>query len=183
MVSIIWLLSACQAEAERHGQLRLIDPQPQWQGDVLGIHVGIDFQPGPRVIEALAHGVTVQIRVMTRVGPLWRRLAISDDPRSHRFEIRYLPLSQHYQLTDLRSGEQDSYPRLSMVRDALAEPRWVATRLEKSQPDGLGWRLQARVEIDRTRLPSPMRLPVWFDRNWGLGEPWRTWQPEQYRAR
>lgn len=183
MVSIIWLLSGCQAEPERHGHLRLIDPQPQWRDEVLGIRAGIDFEPGPRVVEALTHGVTVQIRVMTRVGPPWRRLAITDDPRSHRFEIRYLPLIQHYELVDLRSGERSSYLRLSMVRDALAEPRWIASRLQVSQPEGFGWRLQARVEIDRTRLPSPMRLPVWFDRNWGLGEPWRSWEPDQYGPR
>src|SRR6056297_3361962 len=106
MVFIIWLLSGCQADPERHGHLRLIDPQPEWRAEVLGIRAGIDFLPGARVIEALTHGVTVQIRVMTRVGPPWRRLAITDDPRSHRFEIRYLPLIQHYELVDLRSGER-----------------------------------------------------------------------------
>lgn len=183
MVSIIWLLSACTADPERHGHLHLIDPLPQWRNEVLGIRTGIDFQPGPRVIEALNHGVTVQVRVMTRVGPPWRRLAITDDPRSHRFEIRYQPLIRHYELTDLRSGVKTSYPRLAMVRDALAEPRWVATRLHGRDSGGPGWRLQALVEIDRTRLPSPMRLPVWFDRNWGLGEPWRTWHPHEYGAR
>jgi hypothetical protein len=67
-----------------------------------------------------------------------------------------------------------------MVRDALAQPRWMETRLRDRSDHGRGWRLEARVEIDRTRLPSPMRLPVWFDPNWGLGEDWRAWSPEEY---
>ncbi|MEE4295387.1 MAG: DUF4390 domain-containing protein [Wenzhouxiangella sp.] len=183
MVSIIWLLSGCQADPEQHGHLHLIDPEPRWQDEALGIWAGVDFQPGPRVIEALEHGVTIQIRVMTRVGPPWRRLAISDDPRSHRFELRYLPLVQHFELADLRMDTQTTYPRLSMVLEELRQPRWFESRLHRSRPDGPGWRLEARVEIDRTRLPSPMRLPVWFDRNWGLGEPWRTWHPEEYGVR
>ncbi|MEE4638603.1 MAG: DUF4390 domain-containing protein [Wenzhouxiangella sp.] len=180
MVSIIWLLSACAADPDVHGHLRLIDPEPRWQDNVLGIDAGIDFEPGPQVIEALEHGVTVHIRFLARIGPAWRRSPITDDPRSHRFEIRYLPLIRHYELTDLRSGERTSYPRLHMVRDALAQPRWMETRLRDRSSHGPGWRLQARVEIDRTRLPSPMRLPVWFDPNWGLGDDWQTWTPEEY---
>lgn len=178
MVSITWLLSACTADPDRHGRLQMIDPQPRWQDNVLGIHAGIDFQPGPRVLEALDHGVTVPIRLATRIGPVWKVLAVADQTRNHRFEIRYLPLIRHYELTDLKSGEQVSYPRLSMVLDELAEPRWMDTRFTADQRAGRRWRVQARVEIDRTRLPSPMRLPVWFDRNWGLGGSWHTWQLE-----
>ncbi len=176
MAFIIWLLSACTADSDRHGQLRMIDPEPRWQDDVLGIHAGIDFQPGPRIVEALNHGVTIHIRLATRVGPRWKLLAVADQTRNHRFEIRYLPLIRHYELTDLKTGEQWSYPRLSMTLDALAEPRWMDTRFTADQRAGRRWRMQARIDIDRTRLPSPMRLPVWFDRNWGLGESWHSWE-------
>ena len=79
MVFTILFLSGCQADPELHGRLYLIDPEPQWQGEVLGIRAGVEFQPSPRIVEALQHGVTVQVRVMTRVGPLWRRLAVTDE--------------------------------------------------------------------------------------------------------
>lgn len=176
MAFITWLLSACTADPEQHGHLRLIDPEPRWQQEVLGIHAGIDFTPGPRVVEALEHGVTIHIRLATRIGSPWLPLALGDQTRNHRFEIRYLPLIRHYELTDLKSGEQVSFPRLSMVLDELANPRWMDTRFTADQRGGRRWRIQSRVEIDRTRLPSPMRLPVWFDRNWGLGDSWHSWE-------
>lgn len=178
MVFITWLLSACTPADESPGHLRLIDPQPQWQGDTLGLVAGIDFSPGPAVVEALSHGVTVHIRVSIHVSrPL--ELWVDDDrTRNHRFEIRYLPLIRHYEVTDLKTGEQLSFPRLFMVLDWLKRPQWMDTRFTAEDHRGESWRMQARVDIDRTRLPSPMRLPVWFDRNWSLGEPWHRFGVE-----
>jgi len=175
---ITLLLSACTPADERAGHLRLIDPQPQWQGDTLGLVAGIDFNPGPAVVEALNHGVTVHIRVSIHVSRAWELFVDDDRTRNHRFEIRYQPLIRHYELTDLKTGEQLSFPRLSMVLDRLQRPQWMDTRFTEHEYRDGQWRMQARVEIDRTRLPSPMRLPVWFDRNWSLGESWHRWDAD-----
>lgn len=177
-VFTIWLLSACTPADERGGHLRLIDPQPQWEGDTLGLVAGIDFNPGPAVVEALNHGVTVHIRVAIQVRRPWEFIVNDDLVRNHRFEIRYLPLIRHYELTDLKTGEQLSFPRLSMVLERLQRPQWMDTRFTADEHRDRRWRMQARVDIDRTRLPSPMRLPVWFDRNWSLTEPWHRWDVE-----
>lgn len=178
MASIIWLLSACGASDPPSGHLRLIDPQPQWQGDTLGLMAGIDFNPGPAVIEALEHGVTVHIRVSIQVTHRWELFVDDDRTRNHRFEIRYLPLIRHYELTNLRTGERQNFPRLSMALDRLRHPQWMDTRFTDRDYQSGQWHLQARVDIDRTRLPSPMRLPVWFERSWRLGEPWHRWDLE-----
>ena len=175
----MWLLSACSSPDEPGGHLRLIDPQPQWQAEVLGLYTGIDFNPGPRLLEALNHGVTLHIRVAIDVSRPWELLTPDERTRNHRFEIRYLPLVRHYELTDLKTDEQRSFPRLSMVLDALAQPQWLDTRISREDFDERSWRMQARVDIDRTRLPSPMRLPVWFDPHWRLAEPWQRWSLEQ----
>ncbi len=177
-VFITSLLSACTPADPRSGHLRLIDPQPQWQGEILGLVAGIDFNPGPAVIEALNHGVTVHIRVTIEVRRPWEVIVNDDLVRNHRFEIRYLPLIRHYELTDLKTGEQQSFPRLSMVLDRLQRPQWLDTRFTADEHREREWRMRARVDIDRTRLPSPMRLPVWFDRNWSLSEAWQRWDIE-----
>lgn len=178
MVSITWLLSACGPADDGIGHLRLIDPAPEWQADRLGLHAGIDFNPGPQVIEALNHGVTLHLRVTIHVRRPWQLFVSDDLERNHRFEIRYLPLVRHYELTDLKTDEQLSFPRLSMVLDALARPHWMDTRFTRDQVQEGRWHMRARVDIDRTRLPSPMRLPVWFDRHWSLTEPWHRWTVE-----
>ncbi len=168
----MWLLSACAPADEGIGHLRLIDPEPHWQGDSLGLLAGIDFNPGPAVVEALNHGVTVPIRVSIHVRRPAEWWVDDERTRNHRFEIRYLPLIRHYEVTDLKTGEQFSFPRLFMVLDWLKRPRWMDTRFNPDDYHDEQWQMRARVDIDRTRLPSPMRLPVWFDPDWRLGEPW-----------
>lgn len=176
MVFISLLLSACTTPDERVGHLRLINPEPQWHDDTLGLQTGIDFQPGPDIIEALNHGVTVHIRVVIHIRRPREVLIADERTRNHRFEIRYLPLIRHYELTDLKSGERRSFPRLSMVLEALAQPQWLDTRLTAEHKSSHDWRMRARVDIDRTRLPSPMRLPVWFESGWRLGDSWHHWR-------
>lgn len=172
------LLSGCQQPESAAGHLRLIDPEPYWQGETLGLLAGIDFNPGPAIIEAIEHGVTVQLRVTIQVMRRWELLVDDALERNHRFEIRYLPLVRHYELTNLDSGEQLSFPRLSMALDRLQRQIWMDTRFTAADQRGRPWHMRVRIDIDRTRLPSPMRLPVWFDANWSLGEPWRRWDIE-----
>ena len=183
MAFTLLLLSACAAPDEPPGHLRLIEAEPQWQGDTLGLHTGVDFRPGPDIVEALNHGVTVHIRVRIHIRRPRELLVPDDRTRNHRFEIRYLPLIRHYELKDLKGEQRRSFPRLSMVLEALAEPQWLDTRLTADQDIPAAWRMQARVDIDRTRLPSPMRLPVWFESAWSLGDPWRYWQIESAEPR
>lgn len=170
------LLSACQPLTQTPPTLTLIDPAPRWHSGQLGVEAGVAFEPGPALIEAMQHGVVIPIRVMTRVDQRHPALARSDRTRSHRFEIRYLPLTQLYELRDVRGEEVSSYPRLSMVLEALSSPRWMAVHLDQADLERGSWQIEARVDIDRTRVPSPMRLTVWLERDWRPGDTWQRWQ-------
>lgn len=179
MAFTVSLLSACQPLTNDTPTLTLIDPQPRWQAGQLGIDAGIAFDPGPAIIEALHHGVVIPIRVTTRVDPRRPSLASSDRTRSHRFEMRYLPLTQRYELRDVRADELSSYPRLSMAVEALARARWMSVQLDQADLEDGGWLVEARVDIDRTRVPSPMRLTVWLERDWRPGGAWQRWQVDE----
>jgi len=87
-----------------------------------------------------------------------------------------LPLTQRYELRDVRADELSSYPRLSMALEALASARWLSVQLDQADMDNGDWLVEARVDIDRTRVPSPMRLTVWLERDWRPGGAWQRWQ-------
>ena len=178
MVFTVWLLSACQPLSNEKPTLTLIDPHPRWHAGQLGLEAGVAFEPAPAVIEALQHGVIIPIRVTTRVARRHPVLAPSERTRSHRFEIRYLPLTQRYELRDVRADEASSHPRLSMALEALASPRWMSVQLDQADLEEGAWLVEARVDIDRTRVPSPMRLTVWLERDWRPGGRWQRWQVE-----
>lgn len=136
---------------------------------------GVDWTPSSAVIEALEHGVVVPVRVTTRISRRHARFALFDRDRNHRFEVRYLPMLRSYQITDTKTGEQHNHPRLGMLLDGLRQPRAWATGLELAELAEREWQVEIRAELDRSRLPSPMRMPVWFDPAWRAVTPWLGW--------
>ena len=180
MVFISLLLSACDLfsgddPASSDLALSLSEPTLEWRGDVLGLSTGVDFEPSSAILEALDHGVAVNVVVATRIHPWWGPLASSDQTRNHRFEIRYLPLIEHYQLTELKIDETESFPRLSMLLEALSRRRWLDTHLTETLAEQSSWRVEVRVDIDREQLPAPMQLSAWRDTNWRSGRAWHRW--------
>lgn len=176
MAFILLPLVGCDGQQSTALKLELMEPSPVWQQDTLGIQAGISLAPSPAVLEALNHGVAVTVIVATRIHPWHGALANTDQTRNHRFEIRYLPLIEHYQLTELKTEDVELYPRLSMALQALAVPRWMDTQLTTEQQATRGFHVQVRVDIDRERLPAPMQLSAWRDDQWRSRQDWQTWR-------
>lgn len=168
-VSIILLLVGCRSEPAGDWQLTLEDPQLAYNDEGVDLAAGIRLRPSPAMVEALERGVTLTLLVAMRAssGDLW--IPGLGERRRHRLQISYLPLSRHYQLVDLHNDEQSTYPRFHMLQSALAEPRTWDFPLDNRAN---ARRVRARIELDRTRLPSPMRLPTWFDPQWRLKSDW-----------
>ncbi len=175
MVSIILLCVGCQADVEQAPAFDLIEPNPVWIDGDLHINTALAWRPGDAVIEALHHGVVVPLELSVRISRHHGVLAIEDRTHHHRFEIRYLPLLRDYELWDVRADRRTLYPRLGMLTDALARRRQYSTGLSEAEVAEHRWQVQLRAQLDRTRLPSPMRLPVWFDRRWSEQGPWHSW--------
>jgi hypothetical protein len=175
MVSIVLLFAACSGESDRDWQIELVNPQLELDEEGYDIVAGIRLDPSPAMIEALERGVTLTVAVQTRAtgGPVW--IPGFDRIRKHRLEISYLPLSRHYQLVYLRDDTRSSYPRLNMLINALEAPQPWSVKLEGDELERGPWRVQARAELDRSRLPSPMRLPAWLDPQWRLRSQWEEW--------
>ena len=183
MVFIMLLLVACQppeADNARDSKaltLHLIEPVIQWQDGVLGVVSGIAFAPSP-ALDALDHGVAVTLVVATRIHTIHGVLASTDQTRNHRFEIRYLPLIEQYQLTELKTNTAVTYPRLRLLIGALAEPKFLDTHLTHEMVQDRSWHVQAKPDIDRERLPAPMQLALWGDRQWRSSVDGWDWRVE-----
>ena len=181
--SIIWLCVGCQPDPGDQPRIDLIEPVPVWATDGLEFETGLYWQPGQAVIEALEHGVVVPLELSVRISRHHGVMASEDRTHHHRFEVRYLPLLRDYELTDVRADTRTLYPRLGILVDALAERRRFSTGLTREEVTERRWQIQIRAHLDRTRLPSPMRLPVWFDDRWRAQSRWYSWvmPPEERR--
>jgi len=172
--SIILPLAACQPQRSTDWQVSFIEPGLARTAEGLDFEAGVRLEPSPAMLEALERGVPLTFLVALRAssGRVW--LPGLDERRRHRFRISFLPLSRHYQLEDLHNDTRETYPRLGMLTDALRQRRNWSIPLA---PDDAVSLVRARIELDRTRLPSPMRLPTWFEPQWRLGSGWLTLVP------
>ena len=172
MASTILFCAGCRPADPDVGRL-VLDPAARWSEDRLLIDTGIDFLPSPAVREALEHGVDLQldveIRLARRHGPIAREIG----RRSTPLRIRYLPLTEQWQLEE--NDETQIFPRFWLLREALAEPRSFDSGITRSQADEQPLQLQVRARINRDELPAPRHLPTLFSSEWHLGEPWHAW--------
>jgi hypothetical protein len=88
------------------------------------------------------------------------------------YEIRYLPMSERYQLI-LPGGETvKTYPRLRHVLRALSSVRLDIESVTLAAGD---YQLRARMRLDRTSLPAPMQLPSLVYQAWRHDSEWTQW--------
>ena len=119
--------------------------------------------------DALVHGVplTVQMELLIRNKINQARV----QGKLESYEIRYLPLSEHYQLTPA-AGETRTFRRL---RHLLADLSTVNMNISTGVlPEG-EYELLARTRLDKQKLPPPMRLPILISSEWRHDSDWSAW--------
>lgn len=169
-------LSGCRDADQGQWHVDFINPRLVSTEEGLDFIAGVDLEPSPAMLDALDRGVALTFLVALRAssGKFW--LPGLDERRRHRFEISYLPLSRHFQLVDFHNDTRVTFPRMSMLVEALRAPRAWSIPLEPGESVN---HVRAHIELDRTRLPSPMRLPTWFEQQWRLGSGWQTLAPPE----
>jgi hypothetical protein len=165
----VLLLGACSAENQNQ-RFEIRDLRADWASGRMDVRLQQRLELGPEAREALLHGVplTLGVEVVLRDARTQTRLK----KQRNLYEIRYLPLSEHYQLTRNETGESQTFPRL---RHALAELGELRLSVETGVlPEG-EYELLARSFLDKRRVPPPMRLPVLFSPRWNHESAWTTW--------
>lgn len=119
------------------------------------LEVDLDLALSGTVADALARGVPLTLRFELAAGRL----------RSERhLRLRYLPLADQYQALDVERGDSRTFSRRAQLLAGLDRVRL---------PLDTDWSTAAQelilsVELDRSTLPSALRLPVMVDREWQL---------------
>jgi len=120
--------------------------------------------------EAVLHGVTLSIKLELELQSAEKLIGAVTERR--RFEIRYLPLSERFQLTEKQSGDVQSFSRL---RHALATIDRLHVKVATGPLPPGGYQLRTRIFLDERRLPAPMQLPAWFSSQWHHDSGWSVW--------
>ena len=169
LLTAVLFLAACGSGNENE-RFEILDLKAEWVSGRMDVRLEQRLEFGPEAREALLHGVplTLGVELVLRDARSHTRLK----KQTSQFEIRYLPLSEHYQLTRNETGMAKTFPRL---RHALAEMGELRLSVDTGVLPSGEYELLARSFLDKRRLPPPMRLPVLFSSRWSHESAWTTW--------
>jgi hypothetical protein len=164
---ITMVLTACSDPAAT-GRFELERVTASWSNGRLDATCGQRLVLSREARNALIHGVplTVELELLLRDAQNKTRVGLENNS----YEIRYLPLSDHYQLTG-PDGIR-TFPRL---RHVLAELSELDISFYTGVLPGGEYELLARIHLDQNKMPPPMRLPVLLSAKWRHDSSWSSW--------
>lgn len=148
------LLAACSREpVKHHFDLDDVALSPTRNG--VQVRLAIDTRISHAARRALSRGVTLVFLVNSEIRHRDSRdlVAITRD----HWTLRYLALSDQYQLTGPGPQDTRTFPRLRHVERAMGQLDYsIAT----TSPTAGAYTFRVRARLDRSALPAPMQLPA-----------------------
>jgi hypothetical protein len=129
-----------------------------------------DLTVSEQAREALEHGVTLVVALELELRNDNKMIVVQRNIR--RFQLRYLPLSERYQLSEEETAEPRTFSRLRHLLAAISD---LNIHLSTGPLPSGSYELRTRIRVDKSRLPAPMRLPTWFSAQWHHDSEWSVW--------
>jgi len=145
-----------------------VDVAPRGSG--LDVRVDQQLELSRPARRAIRNGVTLVLDLSLEIRDGSNLTLVATETRG--FEIRYLPLSQRYELREVGGGDPRTYPRLRHVLRALGNLR---LDLDSAPLAPGAYECRARLRLDRASLPGPMQLPALLSRAWRHDSEWTQW--------
>jgi hypothetical protein len=172
LLAAVLAASACSSPGEE-SRFRIEGIDARWSSGILHVSCRESLALSEEAREAMVHGVPLTLDVEFILREAGKQSRVASFTRA--YEIRYLPLSEHFQVTDLQDQAVRTYPRL---RHALAWLSQLQLSFETGVlPDG-EYELLARSRLDMMQMPPPMRLPALLSSRWRHDSSWTAWPLE-----
>lgn len=169
------LLAAGTALAD----FKAAEVQPRFAGSTLELGGGFELALTPKVEEALAKGIPLEIVVEAR---LYRERSLLWNARVGQWrlrrEIRYHALSGQYLVRALGSApeSQESFTTLPEALRALGTLGEVKLVLAEAPAPEAIYVVRLRASLDIEALPAPLRPVAYTSLDWHLDSGWNLWK-------
>ena len=166
----LFVLAGCgQPEAQDYAfAINDVSIRPAYQS--LDVRLQQELELSSQAREALRHGVTLTVRLEMELRNDSNLIVTHKEAR--RFQLRYLPLSERYQLTEEETGELKAFSRLRHMLASMDDSNVLLST--GPLPPG-SYELRTRISLDESRLPTPMQLPSRFSSQWRQDSEWSVW--------
>lgn len=166
----MFALAGCGQPETQDYAFAIIDVSVRPAYQSLDVRLQQELELSSQAREALEHGVTLTIRLEMELRN--ENDLIVTHREARRFQLRYLPLSERYQLTEEETGELKAFSRLRHMLAAMDDSN---VQLSTGPLPPGSYELRTRISLDESRLPTPMQLPSWFSSQWQHDSEWSVW--------
>lgn len=175
LLVLLLALSGCTRSPEQNhfeiGSLRAL-----WTDGRLNVGCEQQLQLSAKARNALLHGVPLTITLDLIIRELTSQARVYSE--TWHYEIRFLPLSEHYRVTGVGRHGVGTFPRLRHALTALSS---LHVSISTGALPAGEYEVLVRSHLDYRNMPPPMRLPVLLDPQWKHASDW-TSQPFTVRA-
>lgn len=130
----------------------------------------------PVALEALDNGVplTLEAHIQVRETEAWVWDSSLVDRRL-RYEIRYQPLAERYQVSPVPGGAGHNYVTRDAAIAALGDLHDLPLLNRGELAAGKDYRVDLKIALDIEELPLPLRPTAYLLPSWKLSSGWTTW--------
>jgi hypothetical protein len=163
-------------DGDDEGHFEVISASTELRGGVYFLDASISYRLSSEAREALQSGVPLTIRIDVELLH-GRRWWFDNETATLRqlYQLEYHALSERYIVTNLNSGDQDSFPALFSALNVLGRvDRLPLIDASVLDPDR-DYELRLRAVLDVEQFPGPLRLLAFWRRDWSLGSEWYRW--------
>ena len=169
LLTMAFTLAACSDPAA-DGRFELNRVEAKWANGRMDVTFEQQLSLSNEARNALIHGVPLTVQLELLLRDVVSRTRLGD--KSSSYEIRYLPMSDHYQLSHSGTTRVKTFPRL---RHVLAELSSLSVSFETGVLPAGDYELLARTSLDQREMPPPMRIPVLLSSKWRHDSSWSSW--------
>ncbi len=155
---------------------RVLSADTRLENGIYLLSARIVYRLGDTPQEALENGVPLTIELEMEV--IRNREWLWDETIAEleqKFRLEYHTLSRQYLITNLNSGQVNSFPSLATATQFLGRiddfPLLDASLLES----GESYYGQLRVNLDIDDLPVPLQVATYLFGDWQLSSEWYAW--------
>ena len=176
MTTIFLMTAKAQERPDRAGYFEVRSASTTLVGGVHELEARLQLVLSDEALDALNSGVALRIALNLEFIRVRRFIPDSTDAELVvNYELAYRPLSQRYIVSNLNSGDQDSFATLYSALNNLGRIQGLPVIDDSILEAGKTYRIRLRARLSTEQYPAPLRILFFWRDQWQLESDWFEW--------
>lgn len=144
------------------------------------VSVDIHYRLSDKAREALNNGISlywdIRLKLERQRSWLWNKALVK---HHFRYRIQYQALINRYKVTNITTGDNESYATLAAALAGMSSIRQVDLLARETLNPEASYQVAVKVFFDREALPLPLRPLAYINSQWNLSSAWYLWPVER----